>query len=381
MRALSLFSGCGGLDLGAVRAGASIEFANDIDSAAREAYGRILEAGFVSGQSVTELESLPRAELWLAGYPCQSFSDAGLRRPDADPRSRLFADFVRLLRRAEPEYFVVENVPGLARRAGGRLLAEQLRAFLDSGRGYELSARVLRAEDFGVPQKRRRLVIVGVRRDLGKHFWFPEPTHGSGLRDFVSHGDVIRDLPEWPVGEFYEHVVADHNFSAYYRSRNRKAAWDGPSLTVLASWRHTTLHPASPDMVRVSQVERDRNWQAWEFVARHSHLESDPTLPAFERPRRLAVREVARLQGIPEAAIGHEEPRAAFRFIGNAVPPAIGEAVVRGIVTQTAFRSEPSPDAVDPLTLRLSQTNASAVPKPGKDSRIQSTGASAIAAA
>lgn len=365
MRAVSLFSGCGGLDLGAVRAGAQIEFVNDIDREALAAHKRILEVGVVSETSISDIETLPAAELWLAGYPCQSFSDAGPRRPDLDPRSRLFSEFVRLLGKGKPEFFVVENVPGLARRAGGRLLLEQLQAF--SRAGYELATRVLRAEEYGVPQRRRRLIIVGVRRDLGAHYWFPGPSHGAvgtGLTPLVAHGDVIADLPLWPEGEFYEHAVEDHNFPAYYLSRNRKADWFGPANTVLASWRHAALHPASPDMVRVRTVDRDRNWQTWDFADSHAHLLINPKLPSLDRARRISVREAARIQGLPDEVADHSSARVAFRYIGNAVPPALASAVIGPIIDGSGLRTERSSDAVLATQLRSGQIRAVAGPKP-----------------
>lgn len=349
MQAVSLFSGCGGLDLGAARVGAEVAFVNDIDGEALAAHKLILDAGTVSDVPIADIDSLPSAELWLAGYPCQSFSDAGLRRPELDPRSRLFAEFVRLLSKERPKFFVVENVPGLARRAGGRLLQEQLQAF--SRAGYELATRVLRAEEYGVPQRRRRLIIVGVRRDLGCHYRFPTPTHGvegTGLHPLVAHGAVIADLPLWPEGEFYEHAVFEHNFPAYYLSRNRKADWSGPAKTVLASWRHAALHPASPDMARVDTVDRDRNWQTWEFTDSYAHRSADPLLPALDRPRRISVREAARIQGLPDEVADASSARSAFRFIGNAVPPALASAVVAPIIDGSGLQSQPSADAVRP---------------------------------
>ena len=350
MRAASLFSGCGGLDLGAREAGAEIVVANDIDPAAERAYRSLLPDVEFLSSSVEEITSLPSVDLLLGGYPCQTWSDGGLRQPEEDPRSRLFSQFGRLLAAASPKFFVVENVPGLARLRGGRLLREQIQAFCSAGKhGYNVAFRTLRADGFGVPQRRRRLIVVGVRRDLRDHFWFPSETHGTepGQEPLAAHGEAIGDLPMWPDGEFYEHPDPAHNFPWYYMSRNRKALWDAPALTVLASWRHVTLHPASPVMERVvADPTDDRNRQTWRFTDRYEHLEADPRRPVLERPRRLSVRECARLQGLPDRLALDEDVRKAFVHVGNAVPPVLAKVVVEALVTGAGLGSEPSPDAV-----------------------------------
>lgn len=177
----------------------------------------------------------------------------GLRRPEFDKRTQLYMQYARCVDTLNPSYFVAENVSGLKSVASGRWLQDQLTLFEGLGaHGYNLSYAVLHAEEFGVPQKRKRLFIVGVRRDLGAFYHFPEPTHGSAinakrwnLKTFESHGAAIEHLASWPTGDFYErpHDPEGH-WSWYYMSRNRKAKWEGPSFTIVANWRHTTLHPA-----------------------------------------------------------------------------------------------------------------------------------------
>jgi DNA (cytosine-5)-methyltransferase 1 len=351
MRAASLFSGCGGLDLGATRAGAELMFATDIDPGAEHAYKSLLPEVEFQQCPIAGVDSLPEVDLLLGAYPCQAFSDGGLRRPEDDPRAQLFSEFGRLLASANPPYFLVENVPGLRRLRGGRLLREQLESFSDAGEhGYEIAVRMLRAERYGVAQRRRRIFAVGVRRDLGRHFWFPPETHGGdGQEPAPSHGDAIRELPLWPAGEYYEHPNEDHNFPWYYLSRNRKAPWDEPGLTVLASWRHVSLHPASPAMERVRDDPRDdRNRQTWRFSQTYEHLEADESRPVLERPRRLSARECARLQGLPDELALDDDRRAAFRHIGNAVPPRLGEAVVGAITGGSGLRKKPSSDRFIP---------------------------------
>lgn len=350
VKAISLFSGCGGLDLGAARGGAGIIYATDRDRFAEAAYHSLLDDVPFERRCVSTITRLPKADLYLAGYPCQAFSQGGARKPEADPRAALFRQFARLLDRHAPPFFVAENVNGLRRLRGGQLLREQLEVFESAGRhGYRVATRLLRAEEYGVPQRRRRIFIVGVRRDLGRQFRFPEPTHGAqgtGLLPFESHGDAIQDLPLWPEGEFYELAEEARNFPWWYMSRNRKAPWDGPAYTVLANHRHVTLHPASPMMELVWSRIEDGSKQLWRFSDHHEHLGPDPSRPVLPRPRRLSVRECARIQGLPDAIELPPHISVAFRLVGNAVPPGLAHAVTEGLITGGGLhRASPSAQA------------------------------------
>jgi DNA (cytosine-5)-methyltransferase 1 len=324
--------------------GCDVVFASDIDPYAEAAHRSMLPDTQFEVGPVDEIHQLPKYEVLLGGYPCQAFSDGGLRRPEEDPRSRLFKEFVRLLAKTSPNYFVVENVPGLARLRDGCMLREQLDALSSAGPlGYHVSCKLLKAEEFGVPQRRRRIVGVGVRRDLGLYYRFPEPTHGAadGMLPLQSGGEAIRDLALWPEGEFYEHPVPEHNFSWYFMSRNRKARWEDPARTVLASWRHVSLHPGSPMMEFVERDADDKNRQIWRFTDRYDHLVEDESRPALDRPRRLSVRECARLQALPDKLALAEDIRVAFRHVGNAVPPPLAEAVIAPLVDASALSEDP----------------------------------------
>ena len=308
--AISLFSGCGGMDLGAERCGATIVLANDCARVAAETHAsQFPETRFELGP-VEDLAQFPRAELVIGGYPCQSFSMGGLRDPERDHRTQLYRHFARCLDQVSPSFFVAENVSGLRALRNGRFLEDQLRLFSRAGQegGYNLAVKVVHAEEYGVPQRRKRLFIVGVRRDLSRHYWFPAATHAKphlarrkGLNAFASHGDCISHLPLWPAGEFYErpHDPEGH-FSWYYMSRNRKAAWDSPSFTIVANWRHVTIHPASPVMTLTWSNLADGWKQRWDFSDRYEHMDRNPERPKLEEPRRLSWRECAAIQTFPE---------------------------------------------------------------------------------
>ncbi len=340
MRAISLFSGCGGLDFGACRAGADVVLATDVMPEAAQTHRRWFSSDFVQAD-IREVSRFPEADLVVGGYPCQSFSMGGNRAPGTDQRTYLFREFARVVAAVQPRFFVAENVSGLKSLEQGRWLAEQVRVFGEAGsHGYEVTHELLKAEDYGVPQRRRRLFIVGVRKDLGLRYRFPAPTHfppevasRTGRPAHASHGDAIRHLPLWPAGEFYErpHDPEGH-FSWYYMSRNRKADWDAPSFTVVANFRHTTLHPASQRMHLLWSDLKNGFKQRWEFRGDYEHLDADPSRPVLEVPRRLSWRECAAIQTFPEGFEPAGNLARKFEQIGNAVPPGLATAVIGPLV-------------------------------------------------
>jgi DNA (cytosine-5)-methyltransferase 1 len=356
LKAISLFSGAGGMDLGAANVGIETIFANDTMPEAAETHRLNLPgADFVLGD-VKGVVKVPQADLVTGGYPCQSFSMGGNRKPQHDDRTQLYEEFGRIVDLVSPRFFVAENVSGLKSLQDGHWLEKQLDLFQGLGRngGYNISWQVLQAQDYGVPQRRKRLFIVGVRRDLGLFYWFPHPTHAKpadaarhGLLPYASHGDAILGLPLWPTGEFYErpHDPEGH-WSWYFMSRNRKAPWDGPSFTVVANFRHVTLHPASSTMRLVWSNLADGFKQKWEFTGEYEHTAGHPDRPVLAEPRRLSWRECALIQTFPKDFEPAGKLERKFELIGNAVPPMLGEAVLRPLVDGTGLRSVAPPKAL-----------------------------------
>ena len=341
IKTISLFSGCGGMDFGAAAAGARIIFANDIDQDATSTFRKYFtETELVAGD-IADVKTFPAADLVIGGYPCQSFSMGGNRNPGVDGRTYLYLHFARCLDIAQPRYFVAENVSGLQKVRQGQFLADQVRAFEGTGKhGYRITAHVVDAKEYGIPQTRKRLFLVGVRRDLELVYVFPPITHGKAtkkqpcLKPFASHGDAIADLPLWPAGEFYErpHDPEGH-FSWYYMSRNRKARWDGPSYTVVANWRHTPLHPASPVMTLTWSNLADGWKQRWDFSDEYEHIAGHFERPILEIPRRLSWREIARIQTLPRDFEPTGNVMSKFNQIGNAVPPRLAEILIGHLIS------------------------------------------------
>ena len=295
VKAVSLFSGCGGSDAGVIAAGYEVVMANDLLPYARDVYlANHPETDYRVG-NVSKIETFPAAELLVGCYPCQGFSQGGARDPSKKINT-LYLEFARALRAIRPKAFIVENVSGMVRSNFAHLLEDQFKVFGEAG--YRVKAKVLNAVDYGVAQERKRIFIVGVRDDFGVEYEFPEPTHGENRgATQITIREAIGDLPEWPVGEF-----CDQDFHWYYMSRDRRRDWSQPSKTIVANLRHMPLHPMSPPMVR---VEQDK----WIF----SHE---------GKARRFSYREAARLQGFardfvfPDTAVGSLNMR--YTVAGNA---------------------------------------------------------------
>ncbi|QEL64786.1 DNA (cytosine-5)-methyltransferase 1 [Oryzomicrobium terrae] len=307
-RVVSLFSGCGGSDAGVIAAGFEVVMANDLLPYARDVYLANHPETDYQVKDVTKVEAFPAAELLVGCYPCQGFSQGGLRDPSRKINT-LYLEFARALRAIRPKAFIVENVSGMVRKNFAHLLQDQFKVFQEAG--YRVKAQVLNAVDYGVAQERKRIFIVGLRDDLGVEYEFPEPTHGEGRgAAHLTIRDAIGDLPEWPEGEFYA-----RDFHWYYLSRDRRRDWGEASKTIVANPRHMPLHPMSPPLKKLEH-------NVWRF-------ETDA--PA----RRFSYREAARLQGFARNFIFPDTERSSldmrYKVAGNAVPPPLFEAVARAL--------------------------------------------------
>ena len=208
-----------------------------------------------------------------------------------------------------PKAFIVENVSGMVRANFEHLLKDQLSLF--EGAGYSVKAKVLNSAEYGVAQERKRIFIVGIRRDIDVDYEFPHPTHGPSCEyPYKTIREAIGDLPEWPAGDFYE-----RDFHWYYMSRDRRRGWDDLSKTIVANPRHMPLHPMSPTL-------KKKEHNVWEF-------------DGVGRARRFSYREAARIQGFdndlvfPDTKTGSLNMR--YTVIGNAVPPPLFEAVAKAL--------------------------------------------------
>lgn len=304
-KAISLFSGCGGSDLALKRAGFDIVWSNDIWDVACETNRANLGTLKVVQGDIRTFKNFPRADLLVGCYPCQGYSQGGRRKP-TEAINFLYREFDRVLRIVRPRAFVVENVNGMAYGENNVLLANQIRRYRLAG--YRVVWGVLNAKDYGVPQSRRRIFLIGIRSDIREAYEFPPPQYGPGtLRRYRTQRDAIWGMADWPEGEFCKEKL-----HWYYLSRNRRRTWGQASPCIVGHWRHVPLHPSSPPLRRI-------NTDKWRFRR-------------GGKARRLSYRECAALQGFPRSfKWGAGNVRDRFQMIGNAVPPPLFEAVVRAL--------------------------------------------------
>jgi DNA (cytosine-5)-methyltransferase 1 len=304
--AVSLFSGCGGSDLALTQCGFRVKWANDMWPLACRAYEDNIEDGNMKEGSIRDFNTFPDAQLLVGCYPCQGYSQGGRRESD-EPINYLYQEFDRALRYILPRAFVVENVNGMTYEHNKVLLSNQVARYRLAG--YRVTWQVLDAKDYGVPQTRRRVFIVGIRSDFEQRYSFPDPTHGPGRdKPYRTQRDAIGNLPAWPEGKFCTEPL-----HWYYMSRNRRHEWDEPAPCIVGHWRAVPLHPDTPPLRKVG-----KDW--W-------------TLSEKKKPvRRLSYVECARLQGFPaDWKWKQGRPRDRFQMIGNAVPPPLFRAVVRAL--------------------------------------------------
>ena len=300
---LSLFSGAGGMDRGFVRAGHKIIWANEWNQDACDSYEKSLHIK-PQCEDVRTIEKFPSADILVACNPCQGFSMIGLRNPN-DSRNFLFKEIVRCLLTVKPKFFVTENVRGLKWLYKGKFFEKCLSDYENAG--YNVSWRILNAKDYGVPQDRLRLFMVGVRKDLDKVYNFPNTTHGSGKLPYVTLKESIGHLPAPKKVDFW-----DGDFSFFYMSRNRRRAWDDVSFTIQASGRHTPLHPSSPPMYKISK-------DVWKFGGNPKKV------------RRLSLKECSIIQAFDERDEFCGDLSSQYLQVGNAVPPLLAYNIAKCI--------------------------------------------------
>lgn len=305
MKAVSLFSGCGGSDAGLIKAGFEIVMANDILPYAKEVYEANHPETDYLLRNIEIIEKFPSADILAGCYPCQGFSQGGRRQAD-NKLNYLYLEFARALNLIKPKAFIVENVSGMTSKTFQHLLHDQIKVFTDAG--YRVVYKVLNAADYGVAQERKRIFIVGIRNDLALEFEFPKKTHGNEMISKVTLKDVLQGMPDWPdENEYY-----NNGFHWYYMSRNRKRDWNETARTVVSSARHTLLHPISPDMVKIKTDH-------WEFINN-------------EPARRFTYKETARIQGFGDLVFPRElevSLENKYKVVGNAVPPPLFEVIAK----------------------------------------------------
>lgn len=293
---VSLFAGAGGLDMGFERQGFKILWANDIDKDACETHRGWSSAEVVQGDIASiDTDTIPDSGIIIGGFPCQGFSLAGPRKID-DERNALYKFFVNLVEEKKPYVFVAENVKGILTLGEGMILEAILQDFSD--RGYDVFPHLVNAADYGVPQERWRVIMMGFRKDLGiKNYEFPMPLYVK-----LHMEDALNGIPEPDPAD-----VCQGSYSSRYMSRNRRRDWGDASYTIPAMSKQVPLHPSSPNMVKI-------NSEQWAFGK-------------DGKTRRLSWQEAAAIQTFPGGMHFSGNLTSKYRQIGNAVPVRLAEVV------------------------------------------------------
>jgi DNA (cytosine-5)-methyltransferase 1 len=333
MKIVSFFSGAGGLDLGFQKAGFNVIWANEFDKEIWETYEKNHPKTKLDKRSIVDIPSsdVPECDGIIGGPPCQSWSEAGSARGIKDKRGQLFYDFIRILEDKQPKFFLAENVSGMLISKHNGALEGIKELFKNAGVGYNLSFDMLNACNYNVPQDRKRVFFIGIRKDLNFSFKFPEEKLSK-----IDLFSVINDLKDNALPALEKNysnegncLVPNHEymiggFSTMYMSRNRVRKWDEQSFTIQAGGRHAPIHPQAPKM---QSVEKDKRI----FIPGEEHLY-----------RRLSVRECARIQTFPDDFIFHYKKIAAgYKMIGNAVPVNLAKFLAGHIKSQILKHTVP----------------------------------------
>lgn len=313
MNIVSLFAGCGGLDLGFKKAGFNVVWANEFDVSIHDTYRLNHPTTILNTADVRSLSDsdIPQCDGIIGGPPCQAWSEGGKQLGIKDPRGQLFLDYIRIVDAKKPKFFVIENVQGILNKKHKDSLNGFLTSLTDIG--YRITYELLNAADYKVPQDRFRVFFVGIRKDINNKFVFPDTVSPQHITLRRAIGD-INILPNMGVidkfaedqNHIYNHDVYTGPYDAKYMARNRVRSWNETSFTIQAQARNTPQHPQAPPMTFVSPNKRI-------FAKGKEHLY-----------RRLSIRECARIQTFPDSfRFLYNNIEDGYKMVGNAVPPRL----------------------------------------------------------
>ncbi len=260
---LDLFSGIGGFHYGLSKCGGQCVMASEIDETAIETYKKNYGITPVGDISNIDTKDIPDFDLLCAGFPCQSFSNVGQKGGLEDPRGALIYQVMRILKDCQPKAFLLENVKGLLSHDNGKTINKIIEGLSDCG--YNVQYKVLEAKDYGVPQIRKRVFIVGVRNDIKIHFEYPSPTGCDISFDDIMGGKTEREY----------------------------------SFTIRIGGRR-------------SGIDNKFNWDCYRVDG---------------IPRYITVEECLQLQGFPRDFFLAGNKDKQFKQVGNAVPTVVVEAI------------------------------------------------------
>ena len=292
MKIISLFSGAGGLDLGLIQAGNQIIWANDIDADAVATYKKNIGEHIVCADiKNVDIDTLPTdADAIVGGFPCQGFSQANLLRTVDDDRNMLYKFFYKAVKKLQPKFFIAENVKGILSLGGGSAIVKIETDFQNAG--YITNVNLIHLADYGVPQTRQRVFIIGQRKDIANEFLFRLPEKSNGKngdpKPWVSIKNALEHYPEPDEPNSYlNHICSSYKVEYRNFTGHRQTDPDKPSPTILA---------------------------------RGNGKGGVCAIPHYNGKRRLTIRESATIQTFPETFEFIGQMNSCYRQIGNAVP-------------------------------------------------------------
>lgn len=321
-KVISLFSGCGGLDLGFEQQGYKIVWANDINEWAAKTFthnfGNVMHTGNIEDFNPYTDHSIPDCDIILGGFPCQDFSMIWKRLGLNGNRGNLYKNFLRFVDAKKPKAFVAENVKGLLSANKSKAIETIIKDFENIAPGYLVKIQLYNFADYGVPQFRERVLIVGIQKNTNFNFIHPKATHGKNKEPYVTVGDALHDVESVkfnnekmnlkaktiemlkliPEGGNFTDIPKDHPLyvkgmiSHVYRRINRNE----PSKTIIAAGGGGT----------------------WGYH--------------YPEPRALTNRERARLQSFPDDFVFIGSNTEVRKQIGNAVPPVGVNALAKSLI-------------------------------------------------
>lgn len=321
MRVASMFSGCGGSDLGLVggfnflgkkykKLPYDIVFALDNDAKAVDTYNHNFDVQATLADIETfDIRKIPDFDVLVGGFPCQSFSTVNPTKNPFDKRGKLYKRMSQVLAEKKPKFFIAENVKGLLVLQGGQIFEDVKKEFEDQG--YVVKHKLFNAADYGVPQKRERVFIVGIRKDVAFDFKFPEPTNFEGEvggNGWVALKKVIDSLiPENPKYYFSKKAVEGMKNAKNNMKRGLAQNLEAPCLTITSHLAKVSLNSRDPVLM---------------------------VNPKKEIYRRFTPLEAARIQSFPDTFKFPVSDASAYKQIGNAIPPVLMWYVANALTKQ-----------------------------------------------
>jgi len=319
---VSMFSGCGGVDLGFIQAGYDVVWANDIDEDACETYRHNIGDIIYGDIRDIEIPEIKELDVLTAGFPCQPFSNAGSRKGTNDPRGQLYQQPFKFIEKLRPKVVVFENVRGIlsTKTENGKLIDEIVNT-LTNKYGYYVSYRLLNFSHFGVPQNRIRVVLIAVKNKHYTDHLFPEVTEEKDLSLKATLKGITKKSPN----------------QTELMSLNPQALYYGSMIPEGGSWKNLP-YEILPDRWKKIR-DNMAKYHYPNFFRRYARDEIQGTITAAFKPemagvwhptedRIFSVREIARIQSFPDDFVFQGRTiKSKYQQIGNAVPPLIAKQI------------------------------------------------------